>query len=352
MRRTIVVASCLAVIGAIAWIVSMRDDVREEPVAETGLGEEQSGGKNESASGTVVKTAAPVADDSVKRKGKRMHVPRDMFDDPDHPYSEEDKRIAKSLQDVLDEISEDDDSQDAKNRLMETAALAAKSANPSVRLRAVDAFAWIGKDALPSMTPMMADKDEDVAEQAIDSVQQALLDIDSAYLRFDAAVAYMSAFSVNEEAISMLGGISSGAAMEFVNAKSDSPEDAEEALKRRETFVGTMDTLISIAKGGCEAEAKEMYEDVTGSPWINVEEAVLWARDPDNYEVPEDRAAAKMDDGEYAGDDGDMTPDGQEEMLDDAEYPEDAEDAEIQPDSVDGEDADDAQESLETQTVQ
>lgn len=226
--------------------------------------------------------------DRKKKRGKPLFGYRgaDGFDDPDHPYSSEHKRIAKSLQEALDENSEDD--ADGRKRIMAAAAAAAASDNPSLRERAIEAYSWIGQDALAELTMLMGDKDSNVAEQAIDAVEQALVDVDDAQVRFELATAYMSTFSSNNDAASMLGGISSGAALEFIEAGSDTPEEVAKSRENRQFLVETIDALIKSGNGGCAEKARELYEDVTGERWIDAKEAALWAHDPDKYEAPEE----------------------------------------------------------------
>ena len=134
---------------------------------------------------------------------------------------------------------------------------------------------------------MMADANEDVSEQAIEGVEQALLDEDDPNQRFLLATAYMNTFSVNEDALSMLSGISSGAALELVEPESDSPSDVAAALENRKTFVDAVSTLVEEGQGKCAEHARSLYEDVTGSRWIDANEAARWVNDPDNYEAPE-----------------------------------------------------------------
>ncbi len=255
--------------------------------------------------GKTARDARPVTTGSSARqnpaKKVRRPIPRIVFDDPDYPYSAEDKRVASELQDALDNCTADteEDGSDgsdgifsaklssAHKKLMKAASAAASSDNPSVRLRAVEAYSWIGKDALPEVTSMMADPNENVSEQAIEAAEQALVDIDDPKSRFELATAYMSTFSSNEDALSMLGGISSSAALGIVEPASDSPADVAAALEDRQFFVETVNALVEGGQGKCGEHAQTLYEDVTGSQWIDATEGARWAQDPDGYEPPE-----------------------------------------------------------------
>ena len=307
------VALVVLLVGIVALVVgtgggqTANDDTDQEKKAKTGIATRATNG----AKARSAKRVKEAEEQQIAEKKVRRHrVPQELFDDPDHPYSEKDKRIAQDLQDALDECTadtaEDESSSDdadnasgtrkhsrAQKRLMKAAAAAASSSNPSVRMRAVDAYSWVGKDALTEMTPLMADSNEGVAEQAIEGVEQSLLDVDDANERFQLATAYMNTFSVNEDALSMLGGISSGAALELVEPNSDSPADVAAAVKNRELFIDTVTVLVENGEGKCVEHAQTLYEDVTGSRWINAAEASRWAQDPDSYEAPEEPEAAE-----------------------------------------------------------
>ena len=306
MRKAIVVGLALLALlsGVLVFVVGSGSD--EQNVAEDSSQKKAKPGiASRPATGARPRFAKRTKEASARQvaeKKPRRAIPQMLFDDPDHPYSAEDKRIARELQDALDDCTADtaaDESGEADNssgakkhtsaqkKLMKAAAAAASSSNPSVRMRAVEAYSWIGKDALSEMTPLMADANEGVSEQAIEGVEQALLDEDDPNQRFLLATAYMNTFSVNEDALSMLGGISSGAALELVEPASDSPSDVAAALENRKTFVDAVGTLVEEGEGKCAEHARTLYEDVTGSRWIDANEASRWAQDPDNYEAPE-----------------------------------------------------------------
>ncbi|MBQ6914194.1 MAG: hypothetical protein IJQ65_00615 [Kiritimatiellae bacterium] len=306
-KAILVGLALLALVAAVVWLVAGTGGDGQTETDNADRGKTKSGIATKSTKGAKARPAKkePKAQPIAEKKARRHRVSQELFDDPDHPYSAEDKRISQSLQDALDgctaDTSEDDDDSaaakrrqaNAQKRLMKAAAAAAASSNPSVRMRAVDAFSWVGKDALTEMTPMMADANEGVAEQAIEGVQQALLDVDDANDRFQLATAYMSTFSANEDALSMLNGISSGAALELVDPASDSPSDVAAAQKNREFFVETVNALLEGGEGKCVEQARILYEDVTGSRWIDAAEASRWAQDPDSYEAPEEPEAAE-----------------------------------------------------------
>lgn len=231
----------------------------------------------------------------------------DDFDDADHPYSVADKKAALELQLAQDALDEFDDEAvaaaersrargeqivnpaalRAKDRFSAAAAAAAASANPAVRREALDAYSWRGGDYLPELTPMMADADAEVAEAAIDAVQTALDEMENPSMRFETAAAYVSTFSVNEEALDMLGVTMVSSAHEIIDAEDDTPEAERRALASRTMVVDTLATLIENGNGKSVDTAKEAYGDIASEDWISREEARKWAQDPDDYEAPE-----------------------------------------------------------------
>lgn len=241
--------------------------------------------------------AAPTS--SVRRVNKRalgLRNPSDktFFDDPDHPFSAEDKKIAAAVQTILDEAADalskgNEDTPEyerAKALLLKAAADAAVSANPAVRSFAVEAYSWLGGAALAEVSPMMADADEDVAEAAIDAVELALEEQDNVQLRFEAAMAYMNTFSANEDALAMLSGISAASALELIDATGDSTLALDRAAANRQLVVNAVGELIASQNDLCSQQGLELYNDITGEEWIGAEEAAIWAQDPDSYEAP------------------------------------------------------------------
>lgn len=228
----------------------------------------------------------------------------DDFDDSDHPYSKEDKQVALELQlslDALDEFDEDDVRKAersfgrngsmaksavlrAKERFSAAAAKAASSSNPAVRKEAVNAYSWRGGESLPELTPMMADQDTEVANEAIDAVHSALEEQKDPGLRFDAAVAYMSTFAGNEDALDMLSTTVASAASELID---DAANDAI-ASDMRVKVVQTLVDMIGSSRNELSEAGRNLYEEITGNEWLNLEEAELYLADPDDYEPPEE----------------------------------------------------------------
>lgn len=316
MNTKKVIGFCLiaaVALGVAVWFaLSPADVVETDDVSEargSKLIEEvkPSAPRVESAAG--VKTQAKSA---RKHKYQRAHPvdtewTLDDFDDDEHPYSAKDKAVCLELQlslDALDEFDEDEikaavnakargervssPALKARERFYAAAAKAAASSNPSVRKEAVAAYSWHGEEALPELTPLMADVNAEVAEEAIDAVETALDEQEDPNLRFETAAAYLSTFSVNEDALEMLSGEMSSAAFEIIDADDDTPAAEQRALNNRNLVVDTINSLIQNGQGKCVEAAKEAFSDITSEDWISYEEAQRWAMDPDNYEAPGD----------------------------------------------------------------
>ena len=189
---------------------------------------------------------------------------------PDVKLSESDRKILINMQDALD-------AEDFK-RVAQFAREAMQSPEVEVRRRAVDALSWFGSKALPELTALMADSDDDVAQEARNAAESAVMDIDNPTEKFDTAVSYMKVFKSDEEGMAMFSGAVSLAATELLCESENSPGACEKV-------VNAMQSLISIG-GKCGEEALDRYREITGYEWAGEEEAYKWAADPDNYEPP------------------------------------------------------------------
>ena len=127
----------------------------------------------------------------------------------------------------------------------------------------------------------MADEDSEVAEDALEASEQALLDMKDANQQFITAAQLLQTYANNEDAVLAFSGVLTTAGSEIVMA-----DEEQSAADGRETVVGVISEIISLG-GQVAEEAKEAYSFITGNDWINVDEAVRWSVDPDNYEAPD-----------------------------------------------------------------
>ena len=314
MKKAIaVVAAAVVVVCGVCFMVltggEQKDpDTERSPKGSRLLAE----AKPSAAAAASVQETAP-SNGGKKQRKRRFKAnlnpewTLDDFDDVEHPYSPEDKRTALELQvslDALDEFDEDDvkaaerakargrrvanpAALQAKERFSAAAAKAAASSNPAVRKEAIVAYSWRGGESLPELTPMMADSDGEVAEAAIDAVESALEEQENPNLRFEAAAAYVSTFSANEDALDMLSGTMVSSALEIIEPDDESFGAGQKALDNRNMVVDTLASIIENGNGKSVDTAKEAYGDITSEEWVSREEAQKWAQDPDSYEAPE-----------------------------------------------------------------
>ena len=193
---------------------------------------------------------------------------------PEHPYSEADKQLSEAIQAAM--AAED------MVAVVKAAKLALSSPNPDVRHDAVDALGWFGEDALPELTVWMADRDEDVAQAAVNHWEQGVSEIEDAGDRLKISLFALNTIT-DEDALAMIGSHFANAATELI----DDEEDEAMAAQKRTEVVQALADIIAEGKEQCANAAREAYEDVTGNKWISIEEAEKYLKDPDNYEEPE-----------------------------------------------------------------
>ena len=206
-------------------------------------------------------------------KSKRGAKPKLGFNSAEHPYSEKDKMLAKAMQEALDA-----DNYDA---VLRTTASALKSDNPDVRLNAVEALGWYGKQTLPELTVCMADADEDVAQAAINHWEEGVSDIDDPNEKLQISLYAINTIA-DEDALTMIGSHFASAAMNII----DGEDDADVAAQKRLEIIQALAEVIEGENEKGANSAREAYEEITGSKWINVSEAEKYLADPDNYEEP------------------------------------------------------------------
>lgn len=264
MKR--IVLAIAAVVGiCIFWLMSRSEDqavdVKSVRNAEIAL---------ESDTGSPVadrKDESPVTAKSAKR-------PRRMVTRSVASMSDADRKLYDAVQSALD------DEDFAAVRV--AAAEAYRSANAEVRQQAVDALGWFGEKALPELTPMMADADDDVAQSACDAWESGLSEMESAADRVKVARMALTVIS-NPDALTMIGSQFSNAATELIDGADDKSADEY----RVQVLQGVVDIMGDESNLNRARAAREIYESVTGHEWISIDEAEKYLADPSNYEPPE-----------------------------------------------------------------
>ncbi len=189
-----------------------------------------------------------------------------------------DRNLAESVQNALD--------REDYAATLKAAGKALNSTNAEVRLHAVEALGWFGKRALAELTPCMADSDENVAQSAANAWELALSEIEDAKERFDVALLALTTISAKDP-LRMIGS-------QFANAATDLIEGIEDEQSAAEKRIGVVQAVADIICGdqpSQAAAAREIYEEITGHEWLNVEEAEKYLSDPENYEPPENTEA-------------------------------------------------------------
>jgi len=235
----------------------------------------------------AAKQARPVLTKSTSKKiGEK---PQFDFDSKEHPYSDSDKRLARAMQEALDA--------DDYEAVMKTTAEALKAENPDVRHNAVEALGWYGVQALPELTICMADKDEDVAQAAMNHWEEGVAEMDDADEKLQISLYAINTLS-DVDTLTMMSSHFASAAIELIDGEED-PDAA--AQKRLEVVQSLVDVIEGENEKSAEA-AREAYDEITGSPWVSIEEAEKYLGDPENYEAPDsdDNGGEQATEGETA----------------------------------------------------
>jgi hypothetical protein len=174
--------------------------------------------------------------------------------DNDSELSAEDERRIDEIQTALDE-----------EKLTDVKSLAEKlidHPSAAVRQKAVEALQWFGEKALDTLTPYLADADEDVRTSAMDAAEQSLLQIEDEKAKLDYIESlFQIRGACDEDGLTMLGGQLKGL--------SDGAAVAAAAVR-----------VIEANRDPAAAkEMREVYEFVTGEPYTTPDAAQRWLRE-------------------------------------------------------------------------
>lgn len=262
MRKNTVIAAAVAAVvvaGSVCCFVCIGDeDPAYMPPVKTLPSKKLNRGKSNyvtNISDVVRDQIKPLVNNSARRK-KRLAPGGDVANFSH--MNPKDRKLSLAVQAALDE-------NDFKSVVKATTA-ALKSPNPEVRENAVEALGWFGVEALPELTPLMGDKNEDVAESAVNCWQSALSEIESDDTRAKIAETVMPVLD-NTDALEMIVTEITG---------------QDDELK-------IMQSLVNLMQCGNEkvvAVVKEEYESMTGDAWTGFDAAEAWLQE--NYEPLED----------------------------------------------------------------
>jgi len=140
----------------------------------------------------------------------------------------------------------------------------ASSTNPAVRLSVVENLGWFGKQALPELTPFLADPDEDIRSSAHDQWFAGLADIDDPIDKGDIIEATMN-----------------------IITDLDTLEDLTHELNDIPP-TQAVNILVTLIENGKEddpavAAAQDAYDFITGEPYEGLTKAQAWVdENPDD----------------------------------------------------------------------
>ena len=201
------------------------------------------------------------------------------------PRTPQETQIMENLEKALDSLSQIPEASDravrsAQKSVMKLAAQIATSANPEVRTAAVKAYSSCGSSALPELTGMMADANEEVAQLALDEVQDTLDSMENPVDRFKTASTYFTTFAGDEDTRNMFSSVLSTAGSEMVDFVGDEAGSEQQALENRRLVVETLLPMIE-SGGECAEEAKSIFESISGLEWKSSSAASAWVANPD-----------------------------------------------------------------------
>jgi len=200
------------------------------------------------------------------------------------------KRTPKPVLPILDDAEEDDDGLSLQERDLagriekaldeedfQAAAGCAEEAlncpNTEIRQSMVDTLGWFGAQAIPELTPFLADADEDIRDSAMNEWSAALSDIESDEDRIETVELAMSVLD-EEDALETISS-------EYIGI--------DEKL--------AVESLLRVIEGGGSRQgidkAKETYEFVTGDEFVDRAAAEKWIAE--EYEPPEPEESGEPD---------------------------------------------------------
>lgn len=251
MKKIIVACCALLVLAGAAWLFMRSPASPDQPEAtarktpQTALADAVARARSLMAENR--KGAAPAA------KKRRLGHRRISYSDRED-LSPVEKRQLTAIQSALD-------AEDLK-ALLAVLPEASKSPNAEVRGEMVDALGWFGEEAMLELLPFMADRDEDVAQSAMDSWTMSLSEIENEREKATLVESAMLAIRDEDSLDSMI--------MEL--------DDCDDLLAMQ-----TVVNLIESPNPKAARVAREHYEFITGEEYAGFDAAEKWMAE--NYEI-------------------------------------------------------------------
>lgn len=247
---TVALASLAGIILTV-WLFSEADDVQSESIAEkprkirvAGVGES-----------TAKKARANIAGrkrgtNAVTRVKRARRI---RFEDS---YSPAERQMSDRLQAALDNNELKD--------VREVAKTLRAQKNPDLKIEAIDALGFFGKDALSDLIPFLKDASNEVVDSASDRISSMLDELDENEKEFKADFITMM--------LSTKGLCNAEATDQFVGQLESIGSDDEKLAVRMIAQLIEGEQIDDRVK----ARAKEAYEFVTGDAYTTFEAAEKW----------------------------------------------------------------------------
>ena len=250
MKKIIVACCALLVLAVAAWFFlrspadPAQPDAEARKTPQTALADAVSRARSLMAEN---RKGAPGA------KKRRLEHRRISYSDRED-LSPVEKRQLTAIQSALD-------AEDLK-ALLAVLPEASKSPNAEVRGEMVDALGWFGEEAMLELLPFMADRNEDVAQSAMDSWTMSLSEIENEKEKATLIESAMLVIRDEDSLDSMI--------MEL--------DDCDDLLAMQ-----TVVNLIESPNPKAARVAREHYEFITGEEYAGFDAAGKWMAE--NYEI-------------------------------------------------------------------
>ena len=272
MKKSIIATIVAAAVAIAALVVFMR--CRQNGCEVSGPVGTGAAAAGENSAREGVRPGGKARPARVRRRPKPVLDLSSVGEDDEDEFTPEERLLADRIEKALDEESLDD--------AIACADEALKCANAEIRQSMVDTLGWFGSQALPELTPFLADADEDVRDSAMNEWSMAVSLIENEEEKIRTVELAMQVLD-DEDALEEISG-------EYIGI--------DERL--------AVESIIRIVSADRSAQgtakAKETYEFVTGDEWTDVEEAERWIAEdyepPESEEPPEDGYYAEPEDEE------------------------------------------------------
>lgn len=247
--------------AAVVAVCLMPAPASRQPQVEKPIGKTDRSRIRKRATVTLDDIKARRATTPKNRLAHTERKTRDRRDVPDEFTPEE-----RACVDALDEAANAEDFQ----AVLTASRALASSTNPAVRLSVVENLGWFGKQALPELTPFLADPDEDIRSSAHDQWFAGLADIDDPADKGDIIEATMN-----------------------IITDLDTLEDLAHELNDIPA-TQAVNILVTLIENGKEddpavAAAQDAYDFITGEPYKDLAGAQAWVdENPDDDDDDDD----------------------------------------------------------------